>query len=390
MPRAKKKQAQGSDGAQMSKKKQDTYKARFWSARIAAGLKAKNDYVETANDVVSYLKSKHQEMFKQAAEAGFNFEGKTVVSIPTVAQMKNSLAPHLYMPNPKFNVNTQTDDPVMICLCRVLQAYLNYTSRESKLGKQLRKAIDDSLLRGRGVMRVVWDEVREIVTSTYVSSLDLVIDPDYTSIDDAQWVAIRRREPLWVTKRRIEAKWRTKGLEGYCGTEPADGEAENDRDDQDAGDKQEQSGENVTYWEVLSRMGCGYRGSGMEDVEDYEDSNDFVRLEVIQGWDHLLSEDDWDVPLYMDRDWPFSALDLIEVPDQLWPESLHGQILSTGKAVDLLSSLRLNSCRNRDRFLMLGDKRLQADIQERLRNGGPEEYLGIDIPNGMKIGRAHV
>lgn len=358
--------------------------AEFWSGRIRAAQDVKAPYKETAEDVKSYLKAQHSTLYdsETTRTAFMDFRGATAVSVPKIAQMKNSLAPRLYLQKPERNVAYRGDDKVLLGLARLIQTYLTYTARETNQGEQLRLAIDDSLVRGRKFLRQIWDDVRHVVTSVYLSSLDVVFDPDFDNIRDAQWIAIRHREPLWQTKRRIKTKSRTKNLEkvAYEGRP----ETKDDRDSDTTG-KSAVTTRIVEYWEVLSKMGRGFRGAEFEH-EDYEDDGeDFVRLEVVVGHPRLLDEGEWTVPLYLDRDWPISWKDLIEVPDAPWPESVAGQVLSCQKAIDLLTSLRLNSCKHRDRVVVATSAELDKEAQATLKNGTSADFLPVRVPAGMSL-----
>lgn len=359
--------------------------ASWWSGRIQAALERKKDYVSTADDVKSYLKASHTALYEDTiTRTNFlDFRGASAVSVPKIAQMKNSLGPRLYMAKPERNVAYRGDDNVLLGLSRLLQTYLTYTARETNQAAQIRACVDDGLVRGRQVLRQIWDDVRHIVTSVYVSSLDIIFDPDFDDPHDAQWIAIRHREPLWQVKRRITKKARTRDLEkvAYEGVP-------NNGDDRDGDVDKTYMGRTariVEWWEILSRMGCGFRGLEFEKEEIPDDEEDFVRLEVVVGHPKLLDEGEWLIPLYLDRDWPISWKDFIEVPDTAWPESVAGQVLSCQKGIDLLTSLRLNSCKHRDRVVVAVTADLDKEAQGVLKNGTTADFLPVRIPVGMTL-----
>ena len=116
------------------------------------------------------------------------------------------------------------------------------------------------------------------------------------------------------------------------------------------------SADQVTYWTVLSKMGRGFRGMGMNTRRD--DSQDFVRFEIVLDHEFPISEGPWPVPLYLDKEWPVSYVDLVEPVDEHWPDSISGQVLGSQKAIDLLSSLRLTSVKKPSKDLLCSDARL--------------------------------
>ena len=250
--------------------------ANFWTDRIVAGLKAKEEYTQKAEEVLAYFKDSDI-LFDRGALASTFMDfgaGTATVSVPKVAQLKASLGPRLYLPKPDRNLTARTDDGVYIALTKVLETYINYVSREAKLSQEVRKTIDDAMLRGRGFLETGWDDIRKCITSWDVSSADIIIDPDVNDMADAEWIAIRRKESFWRTKRRVKDKWRIKDLEE---TVKAQGTTHDKIDPYDGKEKKTDvpaSNYKTEYWVVLSKMGYGFRG--FEMLEDkFDDSKDF-------------------------------------------------------------------------------------------------------------------
>jgi hypothetical protein len=391
MPRNKKrrkpKDAENAVKSRQGSKDRDRKIADFWSRRIRAGLKAKSEYDSIAEEVMDFFKSDHARLYEDMAtrQHFMDFQGSACLSIPKIAQMRNALGPRLYHAKPTRTVTPSTDDGVMRGLALSLRRYLNYTVREAKFAKQHRKAIDDGLLRGRGLLMVTWDDVRKVVTSRYVSSQDFVFDPDFDDIEDAAWIAIRMREPFWKTERRVTEKWRIRDLKAKVERSDTHAPRENTESRASTGPEVAGSAEVLEYWIVLSKMGKGFRGADMTDGERFDDSEDYCRLEIVLDHGVPIAEGKWDIPLYLDKDWPVAYFDPIETLDSRWPESPGGQILPLQKGVDLYTSLNLVANKNRNRIVVLGDARLEAKIQSQLRNGTSADYLSVDLPPGMSL-----
>jgi hypothetical protein len=381
---------QAEDKAEAGRRERDRVLSRFWSERIRAGLEAKRDYVATADEVVDYFRANHQRLFEDASTKKhfMDFQGAAAISVPKVAQMRNALGPRLYQAKPVRTVSPKTDDGVMLGLARLLRAYLNYTVRESKFTKHLRAAIDDGLLRGRCFLQQEWDPIRRIVTSTYLSSLDVVFDPDFATIEDAKWIAIRCREPFWETERRVTETWRLKNLDKRTKVH-TDTHAVRDevRESATRDPAVSSSNEILEYWIVLSKMGRGFRGaSALKDPKRrFNDDKEYCRLEVVLDHEVPLAEGDWEVPLYLDNDWPISYVDFIEATDSRWPDSITGQVLPCQKGVDLLTSLQITGCKNRNRLVVFVDSRIQKLNQQQLRSGTSADMISMDVPNGMRL-----
>jgi len=357
--------------------------ANFWTEKINRGLEARREYTRRAEEIASYLGPNHDHLMEAASAKFHDFDGASAVTVPKIAQMRNTLGPRLYHAKPVRTITPRTDDGVAMALAKTLEAYLNYTVREAKFVKQLRRSVDDSMVRGRGYLVQDLDTVRNVVTSFYKSSLDVVFDPDFTEIEDAKWIAFRRIEPLWETKRRVTEKWRIKNL-GKRAAADRMTHANHGEDDRSDDRGKSVTSDMVTYWVVLSKMGRGFRGMGMNSRRD--DSKDFVRFEIIQDHQFPIAEGDWSVPLYLDKDWPLSYLDLIDPLDKPYPDSMSGQVLGSQQAVDLLSSLRLTGTKNRERFQVFMDSALaNKEVTHQFKHGTSADVLEVEVPNGKTI-----
>ncbi len=367
----------------------DKKKAAIWKEKIRAAIKAKAAFSKQAKEVDSYFKARHAELFDSPnlSDHFMTFEGASAVSVPKSAQMRNNLGPHLYPQTPTRNVNPKTTDTVMLGLARVLEAYINATPREAKLARETRRAIDDSLLRGRGFLRTGFDPTQEIVTSWYVSSRDVLIDPDATCWQDAYWIALRKVTPLWQAKREIKDGWRKKDLTAnYRSVEVTssgqDSYEENDRDSEEVAITNDM----VEAWEIYSKMGGGQLASGFPDGHPEGDS-DFVKVTISMGHEVPLYEGPWETPLYLDKDWPVEPLDYVETLDELWPESVMGQVIPLQRTIDVLTSLSLTNCKMRGKFVMFGDETLSPKYQKQIRNGSPAEYIPVSVkPTDRPVG----
>lgn len=370
-------------------------KVQVWSNYIRAGLAARKAYDRQAEETLAYFRAKHERCYSEAARNFIDFSSRGVcVSVNKPGMIRAVLGPHLYQRNPVRAVSAKSSDPIQQAQAAVLGAYLNYSPREAGLEEQVRKAVDDAMLRGRGFLRTGYDRERRVVTSWYVPSNRVVIDPAAECLDDAHWIAIRNRAPLWSVKRRFGGeRWRVRDLSASRASqrEPEETLAERPDDERVPGSY---LADLVEYWEVYSKLGAGlargpeapgWRERGTAPAED--DGRDFVKLVIVRDHATPLYEGEWDCPLYLDKEWPVVALDLVPGIDQLWPESIFGQALSHAKAIDLTSTLRLWGCRThaRDIFLVHPDA-FQGNEFNRLCGGGPSEVIELKgLPTGLGL-----
>ena len=186
---------------------------------------------------------------------------------------------------------------------------------------------------------------------------------------DSEWIAIRNKESLWRTKRRVQDKWRLEGLEDDMKSLGNSPEVKQEYEEKENRVEAPGSNYKVEYWVILSKMGYGFRGRDMEDTSKYDDKKDHCRIEIVMDHEYPLDEGEWPIPLYLDREWPITKMDFVESIDSPWPNSIMGQVLPAQKAIDLLTSLRVTSCKNRDRLVVFCDSRVEREVQDALRKG---------------------
>jgi len=213
----------------------------------------------------------------------------------------------------------------------MLEVYLNYTVQETDLTYEARMAVQEALLYGRGML---WSEVidagnRTLVTSSFDSWRNLLIDPDAQLLRDAGYIIRRRRMPKWQAQARL-------GL--------PDAVLESLADSLDPEDRRAHETEIVEYYEIYSRIGIGHVLAGPEDEDlgelwtALESMGQFCWLAIADGVEYPLNLRpdmnlktegefrqalEWPLPLYGDvtDPWPVTFLDFYPCADNPWARS---------------------------------------------------------------------
>ena len=88
---------------------------------------------------------------------------------------------------------------------QLMSAYLNWSAQEFNLKEANRQAIDEALIKGMGCL---WTQLvpaadgqKQFVGSFYESVDSLLIDPDAKTLDDATWIALECRHPVWQVEQ---------------------------------------------------------------------------------------------------------------------------------------------------------------------------------------------
>lgn len=221
----------------------------------------------------------------------------------------------------------------------LLDAYLNYTPNEMGLLLDIRMAIDEAIIKGASTL---WSENltlptgMKVVTSTYDTVDNLLLDPDAEKMEDCWWVARRCQHPVWEVEREYGLPQGTL----KPNTESWDGQAEYDPDALRRW-KRAQGGTNdiITYWKIYSRMGVGGRLRDADpDYREILDSyGDNAFIVIADGVDYPLNVPDdvietaddqeiqrrlqWPISYWMNKSWPVEMISFHSVPRQIWPMS---------------------------------------------------------------------
>lgn len=375
-----------------------TKKAQVWLRYLKAGKRKRKGYDAMAAETLQFFHPTHKDFWDESGVDGAYQRGGNAsafcVSVNKAAQLISVLGPRLYQKRPTRTVVSRGTDGVMKAFSLVLNELLNYTPDEAALSREVKRAVIDSLLRGRGFLRVGWDEVHEVITSWWVPSNRVILDPDAEALEDAQWCAIVHYEPVWKVKRRLKdagvPKWQWEDLQGNCvsDVEKDDAGLRDDQDrwgvEADSGEATDASGTNhiLRYFEIYSKQGHGLgRGAAAPtEYKGHDDSKDYVRILIAPGHEYPLEEGAWDMPFYLDSCCgPLVSLDLVETIDQLWPDSVFGQALPHAKAIDLLSTDALEAAwaHTRDIHFVKAEM-LDERAREQLTNGGVSEVIEVN------------
>jgi hypothetical protein len=354
-----------------------------WTNWINRGIKKKKAFTDTLREVDRFFEgADHRHLFaNEAVKSWLNSRLGGMSTVNLAFQIRGWLAPNLYHRNPNRTVSVRTRDSVLKALAKVIEAYINYTPNETDLVTSSRSGIDESLLAGRGALFTGWDEETRLITSWQVSIDDIVIDPDARKVEDALWIAYRRRAPLYQVRQQYKAT--AEGLKGDRVSEASVLEDEKDsgRDDEAAFGE---TCDTVTVWEIYSKMGRGWRGKDVPDeYKNYDDAKQFVKLDIVAGHERPLVVVEWDTKIHSDRAWPFTFLDLTPTRNKLWPVSLMAAAMGHQKSINLLTAIWMEKVKRSARDIFGALKSLPDPAIRQITSGGLDEVIKLGAEEGV-------
>ena len=228
----------------------------------------------------------------------------------------------------------------------LLQTWLNYTPREQPKGgliNQSELALIDSLVKGRGLLFTrpyKMPQSDQILTGSFRESPNnLLIDPDFKSLDDAKWIALRHTTAHWELERRFSLP--KDSLKGRASLESNWHYGENGNDHRQGG----QTNDLVVWYEIWSKSGVGARLTGTHlPIKQHleEVVGDYAYLCIAPsvpyplnctsvamrgggpGGEGLMDDDvkqcfSWPIPCWADDRWPCEVLDFYQDTESAWP-----------------------------------------------------------------------
>ena len=254
-------------------------------------------------------------------------------------------------------------------VAQLLQQWLNYTPREMPGGgleSHNELAVIDALVKGRGC---TWPQVYRMPGSQRTLTgcfrkppEDLLIDPDFKTLQEAKWIGLRHVEPHWAVEKKfqlppgslknkasMESGWHYAELKGT--------------EDQGTGERRSgKTNDLVVWYEIWSKMGTGARMTGMPDFlkNQLEESvGDYAYLAICPDCPYPLNcpadklrngateadvkaDFEWPVPLWTDDRWPVELLEFYPDTESAYPIPPIAPGLGELKAINCIVSGLVN------------------------------------------------
>lgn len=283
--------------------------------------------------------------------------------------------------------------------CLLMQHVLNYTPTEYGLYREVRTALPEALVKGRGVL---WAEMADgpsgKIPAHYFDSVDnLLIDADCVQMRDAGFIVRRRRMQAWKLAELYEVD--VKKLRGSYSSHLKEAASSGDAE----------QGDVCEYFEVWSRMGIGHRLVGASDEvqaagEILDKVGPNVFLAVMPGIDHplnlppeafgvpdamqeVMSRLEWPLAFHEDLEspWPCSVIDFLPGQDSPWPRSPLEAALPLQRFLDFAYSFLMSRVRSTCRDLFVASKQMQEAIAAGLESGLDGEIIPYDGEPGVEL-----
>ncbi len=270
----------------------------------------------------------HRFLYQSIPEAAF-FEAKEALTSECIRVM----SPYLYQQNPHRTINTRQDaEPMIAQAANVAGDYLNHAVNEYDVNWNARAAIDQSLCWGRGVR---WTgrhpKKPNIICSLFDNIEYFYDDPEAKNEEDRRIAGRLRKRPIEEVIRELP------DCEEALRSVPRN---------QNTVDTCSDVLEYFEFWAICGIwrfQSSGALAAAMRQGGQEPSDQPLRYLFTTQG--KFICATEWEVPLYLDGEWPFSLCDHFDYPGEIWPVSPLEPGLNYQRAINWASTLMMGRMR---------------------------------------------
>jgi hypothetical protein len=345
----------------------DAVKGKILERLLSSGERAREEFIKTGREVERYGFSRSYAFEYSAADEKLFFQAK----VAKTAQFLDVVGSALYQTNPHRRVLPRPwTNPIQQQRAQIMEWYLNYTPEECDLYTHSRRAVTEGLSYGMGILWTGWNDRKKVVQSVHDTVDNLLLDPDARMMEELGWVARRRVRPREELVRRFpESAAKLKQLQ-------ATHEKRSDQGD-DSWQRSDFGADQLEFFEVYMRHGLARYKGGVDLAQGAGETlkaDDSPRKYFVTKAGLLFGEEDWEIPYFLDDEWPCTPLVYRERPGSIWPASPLEVGLGHQRALNWLYTLYLSKART-----------MMRDVIAIVKQNGQ----GLDIETERKVLYGH-
>lgn len=292
-------------------------------------------FFNEANQILQFAARSHRD----PENPDYDKEEYWGAKVTKTSEARQLIGNAIYQQNPAVAAEMKAADPAAKAEAETMVAYLTTAMRETNAERQRKRAVDQAVVYGRGVLHTVLDEDGR-VTSRWFSVRDYLQDPDALCAEDVRYKGRRRYSQRSELMRRFpKAKEQIAALT-EIGRTKGDSDAATAKKYGDEREWEHDPCDVIEWYTLYFRVGLhNFRGGLRKDSykepatsdaaidgetpEEAELDDGAKRYVVARsgGTMVILDEGPWEIPFWRAKLWPFSPLDLVDDDDGDWPVS---------------------------------------------------------------------
>src|SRR3990167_852345 len=362
--------------------------AQLWRDMIRAGLAHRKTFKDDYEISKKFAYGDHEFMYEDAMpDASFK------ATVPKVWEFICVLGPLLQWGNPHRNVRVRFEKPEdpRAPFVAVMKDLLNYSVNELNLARPAGEGVDEAFI-GRGVMWLEKARHTGLFGHFHDQALNLVVDPDAETMEDAWWIARRHMMPRWEFAGLVRASLDDKDLPSHGRPSILDSAAGAEiverASDKDGGGELDprrtgKSNDLLCVYEVWSKMGVGWRAKNVPEAlfekAKRDDQEDYCHFYVVPTSPRLWGyAPEWPVPLWADNDWPCELLWFKKKADYVYPVPLIKPALGLQKAINWIVTFIWQKLRTTSKDFIVVPNELDETVREKVTSGQDLEVIPIN------------
>lgn len=350
----------------------------IWTKTMAAARQSRKRFYDDGLEIARYAYTPGEKFEYQTLPSNAFFKAKVALT----AEAMRVFGPYLYQVNPHRTATprrTATQQHARIA--EIVGDYLNYTPDKTDLYGQSRISMDDALSWGRGVM---WTTVNAqgLVCSEQDSVRNLLLDPEARRKQDIRLVGRRHiMSRAEARKKYPKAAWKRipKG---------------SSKIDCLPWEQRPQSGADmVVFWCFYTNHGT----VGLEGDDEYRKAllatdpkatTDTPMVFITSEEGKCIGTSPWEVPFYLEGEWPCSCLDFYDMPESVWPVSPLQPAIGYQRAINWLVTLMMGKYRFTSRtvgaIMKQAGEGLSDENIDKMLIGSDIEMMQITVKGEVK------
>lgn len=346
---------------------------------------ARKSFIARGREIVRYGWAPDYGFEYQTLPANAFFKAK----VAKTSQAIKVFGPYLYQQNPHRTYKVREDaDPQMERRAELASKYANYSIGQYNFRANSRHSIDDALSWGAGVM---WTDRHpqkpKIIASLWDSVRDLLLDGDATTYDEQKRMWRRRSLPRQIAMGmypQFKDKFAKLPLT----------KSRNDEDGRLAWETTTNAEVSnlVCWWECWTTYPLSIYGNGSNIAELAKQE----KIQLPTGPAKWLMADDgtyigvteWDVPLFLDSEWPATILGFFDDMDNIYPVSPLWDGIGFQRAMNWIVTLMMGKYRFTSRTALAikstNGQSLTNTDRDKLLIGNDIEAISIKV-NGENL-----
>ncbi len=400
-----------------------------WRKMLDNSIKDKKAFQDEANECMAFFDGPYDFLYGKGGKGDLTYKGgiknipkpSIAVTVNKVAEGVQLFGPSLYHKNPMCKVTPreapaipfdafgdmqnpqvqqqmqgiiqqlQQREKIDSIRSALLSGYLNYLPTAINLKKSSRRAIDQGIITGAGVLWMVMDQPaggNKLPTVEYDTIKNLFIDPDVQMLEDARYVMRRFCKPVWeVESERGIPHGELKGNASSSSMDAAEDPLKK---------KEGKTNDLLVYYGIWSKMGLGALLKGItKDAAELDRYGQFVYIEICDSYECFLNvprdiwDNDeevrrrlqWETPFWCDvptsNGWPFEMFAFHEVPDKIWPMSHFKAGLGHLQFINWATSFLISGIQKRSRDFIAIAKSSGEELKRAIKSGEDMEVIEI-------------